>query len=283
MNRRRQPAKPSRERALRTPRPQDTPPTRRGTSQRLAASRAPTHEEVDFPSESSVTVPTRWVKALVGIFLLVPAWLLTQTFFGALAWAGLEHAFWATEAFLFFALGVGVWLLIYFILPRPWWVYVFGHELTHALAVWIAGGRVEGMRVSSRGGHILADRVNTWIALAPYFVPIYSVFILSSFGLASLFTDVTPHLRWLYGGLGFTWAFHFTFTCAMIPKGQSDLAYGGGFFSLVVIYLANLVLLSILLIVASDAVSPLLFLHELLQNGMDFFTGVAEILRWLRP
>lgn len=243
----------------------------------MAAQRhAAAYEEV---VAEPVVVPTRWVKALVGLFLLVPAWILTKTFFGALAWAGVEHAFWLSEPFWFFALGVVLWLVIYVSCPQPWWIYVFGHELTHALAVWISGGRVEGWKVSAQGGHVLADRVNTWIALSPYFVPLYSILLLGIFGAASLFWDVVPYLRWLYGGLGFTWAFHFTFTCAMIPKGQSDLAYGGGFFSLVVIYLANLVLLSILLIVAAEPVSPLLFLHELLQNGIDFVSWATELLR----
>lgn len=253
----------------------------RGGRARLRAST--TAEEAGLPDgEIGAVVPTRWVKALVGLFLLVPAWILTKTFFGALAWAGVEHGFWASEPFWFFGVGVVMWLVVFFGLPRPWWIYVFGHELTHALAVWISGGRVEGWKVSARGGHILADRVNTWIALAPYFVPIYSVLLLGIFGVAGLFWDLGSYMRLLYGGLGFTWAFHFTFTCSMIPKGQSDLAYGGGFFSLVVIYLANLILLSVLLVVAAEPVSPLLFLLELVQNASDFVTAATGWLRSLR-
>ena len=35
------------------------------------------------------------------------------------------------------------WLTIYLLLPKPMWVYVFGHELTHALWTWLFGGRVK--------------------------------------------------------------------------------------------------------------------------------------------
>ena len=55
-------------------------------------------------------------------------------------------------------------------------VYVFGHELTHALWVWLMGGRVSRFRVGRDGGHIVTDRNNFWIALAPYFFPLYSIF-----------------------------------------------------------------------------------------------------------
>ena len=38
--------------------------------------------------------------------------------------------------------GVVLWLVTFFGLPRPLWLYVFGHELTHAIWVMIMGGRV---------------------------------------------------------------------------------------------------------------------------------------------
>ncbi|HEY8903974.1 MAG TPA: hypothetical protein VIM48_09705, partial [Chthoniobacterales bacterium] len=107
------------------------------------------------------TVPTRWVKFVVALFLLPPAWLLTQTFFTVFARATLHDAFWATEEFWFFALGLVIWLGAFFGLPRPLWIYVFGHELTHALWVWIMGGRVSQFRITRDGGHILSDRINT--------------------------------------------------------------------------------------------------------------------------
>ena len=41
----------------------------------------------------------------------------------------------------------------------------------------------------------------------------------------------------------------------MIPKGQTDLTYYGTFFSLVIIYLMNLGVLTLLLVIASPRVS----------------------------
>lgn len=245
------------------------PPRKNSRKKRLDVSAAgvfPTH------------VPKRWVKFLVGLFLLPPAWVLTQTFFTAFAKTTLHDQFWLTEEFWFFGLGVVLFTVAFFGLPRPMWIYVFGHELTHAVWVLLMGGRVHRFKVSSDGGHILADRTNTWIALAPYFFPIYSVLAIITYGVCGLFMDVTPYARWLYAIIGITWAFHLSFTCLMITKGQPDLHYGGTFFSLMVIYLLNLGLLAGLLIVASPKVSARGFARDLFQNAIDFTTNATIVI-----
>ena len=83
-----------------------------------------------------------------------------------------------------------------------------------------------------------------------------------------------PYGRLLYAVIGVTWAFHFTFTCWMIPKNQTDLSDQGTFFSLVVIYLMNLLLLSVMLILASRQITFESFGADLLTN-LGNFTHVA--------
>ncbi|MEO8207217.1 MAG: hypothetical protein ABI615_13635, partial [Chthoniobacterales bacterium] len=78
-------------------------------------------------------VPKRWVKFIVGIFLLPVAWVLTQTFFSVFMRATMRDQFWLTEECWFFALGCVLWLAAFIGFPRPMWIYVFGHELTHAM------------------------------------------------------------------------------------------------------------------------------------------------------
>lgn len=228
------------------------------------------------------TVPTRWVKFLVGLFLVPPAWVLTETFFSIFANETLNQQFWATEEFWFFGLGVLLWLIAFLGLPRPLWIYVFGHELTHVIWVLLHGGKVSAFRITPQGGHILSDRINTTIALAPYFFPIYSLLVIAIYGAANLFWDMTPFRPVLYMLIGATWAFHITFTVWMIPRGQSDLTYGGTFYSLVIIYLLNLLVLSIFLIVASKGVTLPGFGREFLHNAVDFTARATELLRAAR-
>ena len=229
------------------------------------------------PASDAWMVPTRWVKFVVAIFLLPTGAILTQTFFTVFARATVTHRLWAGEEFWFFSLGGLLWLITFFGLPRPMVVYVFGHELTHALWVWLMGGRVSGFRVAREGGHIVTDRNNFWIALAPYFFPIYSLIVIGAYGALGLFFDVKPYGRLLYTLIGVTWAFHFTFTCWMIPKKQTDLTDHGTFFSLVVIYLMNLALLSVMLVLASNQITFADFAHDLVANAEKFtrwFSGL---------
>src|SRR5262249_39655309 len=217
-----------------------------------------------------LTVPTKWVKFIFALFLLPLCAILSQTFFTAFARATVTERLWTGEEFWFFSLGTLLWLIAFFGLPRPVLVYVFGHELTHALWVWMLGGRVSRFRIGRDGGHVLTDKNNFWIALAPYFFPIYSILVIAAYGALSLFLDVQPYGRLLYALIGVTWAFHFTFTCWMIPKNQSDLSDNGTVFSLVLIYLMNLILLSALLIIASPEITFVSFGADLLRNVASF-------------
>ena len=83
-----------------------------------------------------------------------------------------------------------------------------------------------------------------------------------------------------YALIGGTWSFHMLWTLWMIPRDQPDLRENGTFLSLVIIYLANLLLLVLLLCAAHD--TPLGSAKEF---GMDWMrnaviTGDAA-LRWL--
>jgi hypothetical protein len=236
-----------------------------------------------FIAESEpLTVPTKWVKFIFAVFLLPMCGVLTQTFFTVFARATVTQRLWAGEEFWFFSLGAVLWLITFFGLPRPILIYVFGHELTHALWVWLMGGRVSQFRVGPDGGHVVTSKANFWIALAPYFFPIYSILTIGIYGGLSLFLNMQPYGRLLYAVIGVTWAFHFTFTCWMIPKNQTDLTDQGTFFSLVVIYLMNLSLLSVMLILASRQITFESFGADLLTNLGNFVTWIMEVFAQLR-
>ena len=224
-------------------------------------------------------IPTRWVKFVVAVFLLPLCAILSQTFFTVFARATVTQRLWAGEEFWFFSLGAVLWLIAFYGLPRPMLVYVFGHELTHALWVWLMGGRVSRFRVGREGGHIVTDRNNFWIALAPYFFPLYSLIVLAVYGTLCLFFEMQPYGRLLYGLIGATWAFHFTFTCWMIPKKQTDLTDQGTFFSLIVIYLMNLLLLSVMLVLASPEITFMDFGRDFVANAEKFTAWVTALGR----
>ena len=128
---------------------------------------------------------------------------------------------------------------------------------------------------------MLTDRVNTWIILAPYFFPIYSLLVVTLYGAASLAADISAY-RWiLFLLLGLTLAFHLVFTCLLIVKGQPDLHYGGTFFSLMVIYLINLLVIIGLLLMTARQVRLETFARLLIANTIDFVEVCHVLAAWV--
>ena len=114
----------------------------------------------------------------------------------------------------------------------------------HRLSAWMCGARVQSFEVSSRGGAVRLSRSNAFIALSPYFLPIYS--LLWSLVMAGV------HGRWgsawwvlpLYqAGLGFTYGFHVTMTVVILRIRQPDLVGEGFLFSASLIWLGNALIL----------------------------------------
>jgi hypothetical protein len=246
------------------------------TKRRELRSGAQSRQRSASPSQGLV-IPIRWLKQLIAVFLLPVAWILTRAFFCSFSQATINHAFWVSEEFWFFSLGAVLWMIAFLGLPKPIVMYVFGHELTHALWVWLMGGKVREFRIGPDGGHIITDTTNFWIALAPYFCPIYSVLVLGIYGGLGFFIDLEPYHRWLFGLIGLTWMFHITFTLWMLWNGQSDLIEHGTFFSMIVIYLMNFLVLSVMLILASRDVTFASFGNELLAGAIDFSDGALKL------
>jgi hypothetical protein len=186
------------------------------------------------------------LKTLIALALLPlvagEVWTLID-----LAQAAIPAGEWHSAWFASLAAGGAIWILIFNLLPRTLWLYVLGHEFTHALAAMLAGGKVSAFKVSSKGGHVLTDRVNWWIALSPYFVPIYALIWIALWLTVDFYYPLKAWQPVLYFGIGLFWAFHLTFTYSILHSHQTDLSREGYPFSIVVILLFNLLFFLLLL------------------------------------
>jgi hypothetical protein len=139
--------------------------------------------------------------------------------------------------------GAGCWLVIYALLPRPIWIYVLGHELTHAVWAWVCGGRVKQFRATASGGHVIVSRSNFLIALAPYFFPFYAVAVVAVFFIGQWIWRWQSIQVWFHLLLGAAYAFHVTLTAHILKTRQTDITDQGYVFSAVVIFLGNIAVL----------------------------------------
>ena len=226
-----------------------------------------------------------WLRLLIGLAVLPLVWISLESFFLSFAHAAKHGAFWRTGEFWFFIIGSALWIVLFFGLRSRMmlWFYVAGHELTHAVFVLFCGGNVKGVRISSSGGHILTNKNNFIIALSPYFIPFYTLVTIGLWWIAQLafpdhpFTSI--HDRFLFSAIGFTWAFHLTFTFWMINREQPDLKQNGILFSVTLIALINILLISSFLVLASPNVTWEYFVLTWANNLATFHERLMESIR----
>ncbi|MEK7388607.1 MAG: hypothetical protein AAB036_02795 [Elusimicrobiota bacterium] len=220
---------------------------------------------------------------------------------GALLWvsaktlAGVTLSSSSSSAFI---AGVGIvfasWVILRYLIVEPirpvvWmgriarWSYVLGHEMTHALATWATGGSVYAISVGEEDGHVDLSHSNAFVALAPYCVPFYALFVVVAYRL----------LLWMkpeIGGealflllMGAALSAHLLFTWdALTQVRQPDLdAAGGVVFSWVWIAAANaLMIMLVLKGLFPESVSLLLRLREAVMLAAGFW---SRVWLWSRP
>jgi len=212
----------------------------------------------------------KWIKFIIAVLLLPVC-------------AGASRALWqilrvtggADTTWIPFLGGVACWCVIFFLMPKPMWIYVFGHELTHALWTWLFGGRVKKMKVTSSGGHVVISKTNFIIALAPYFFPFYAALVVAIFAIGHWLWDWQRFFVYFHLLVGAAYAFHVTLTFHTLQTRQTDITSQGCLFSAVVIFLGN--------------VAVLLFGIPLLTRQVElfkafglFFQDTGGVFLWLQ-
>jgi len=176
----------------------------------------------------------KWTKLIIAILLLPICGGAAMALLKVLHACGSAGTTWIP-----LLAGAACWIVIFLLLPKPMWIYVFGHELTHALWTWLFGGQVKKMKVTSKGGHVIISKTNFVIALAPYFFPLYVVFVVGVFALGNLIWNWHGYFVWFHLCVGAAYAFHVTLTWHILQTRQSDITSQGCLFSAVVIFLGN--------------------------------------------
>lgn len=176
----------------------------------------------------------KWLKFFIAVLLLPVCAAMALALGGILRQCGGADLTWVP-----FLGGSACWCVIFFLLPRPMWIYVFGHELTHAIWAWLFGGRVKKMKITSGGGHVIVTKSNFLIVLAPYFFPLYAVLVITVFALGDWIWGWERFFVFFDLFLGAAYAFHVTLTFHALQTRQTDITSQGFLFSGVIIFLGN--------------------------------------------
>ncbi|MDR1696031.1 MAG: M50 family metallopeptidase [Endomicrobium sp.] len=151
---------------------------------------------------------TKTIRNAAAVFFVpavaAAAYTLIKTFLSFSASSGNKHMpFWA---------GIFCYAVLHAAFYKPLKTYIFGHELSHAVAGLLSGARIKKFKVGKQSGSVVLTKDNIWITLAPYMFPIY-VFVLI---IAYLMLGWAADIRLFYGYFlflaGFLIAFHAALT-----------------------------------------------------------------------
>lgn len=219
---------------------------------------ASTSEWIQSAAESDDWQPIsghrRWLRLGLACCLLLPLSvvmvfaLLVQLYHAAPTFE--SFSFWYSEPVWFSVMGLLLFLFLKFARAADAvlvYVYVVGHELTHALAAKLSFGHVETMKFDLSGGYVETDADNLFIALSPYFTPLWMLCWMLLLWVPHLLLPFESFPAWFYGGCGFWWAFHLYWTGWIIPREQPDMLENGLMLSMLITLLMNIVVLVLIL------------------------------------
>lgn len=244
--------------------------------------------QVDDPPVVPISGGARALRLALAWLLLLPLSvvmvyaLLLHLYHHAAASVG-QLDFWLSEPVWYSLLGAGAFCALVIsrvVTPVLVYIYVLGHELTHALAAVISFGHVQTLRIDLDGGYVETDADNLFIALSPYFVPLWMCCWLLIIWSANAIFTIPDWRAWLYAGLGFWWSFHLYWTIWVIPREQPDMLENGLLFSLLLILVMNIGILLVILYLFG-LLAPAAYAADFVTAARHIFDSLREAYRAL--
>lgn len=211
------------------------------------------------------------IKFILGILALPLAWGITLAFYRNCILIK-ELA----QSLQFFVWGMVIYVILHLLFYKPTYLYVLGHEAVHAGVAWLFGGKIKSFKVSEGGGSVGTDKSNVVIELAPYFIPIYAIVItVVYFVIASSYAINGSLFVFL---IGFALAFHVISTIEIMKVEQPDILKSGYFFSIIMVYIVNILVISVIFSMVFPAFSLKKFFVDLWLSSKCVYVAVVKQL-----
>lgn len=180
---------------------------------------------------------------------------------------------------IYFFYGCVFYLIFHTVIFKPDRVYVFGHEMMHAIAAILSGGRVSSFKVSKNSGSVKTNKSNTFICLAPYLVPFYTILIIAAYFIWLQFNkEASSYLKPFLFLVGFTLAFHIVLTIDILKIKQTDLIGTGYLFSMELIYFVNMLVIAFIFSLLFKEIQYSRFINSVLaQSEHNYITLFRQL------
>ncbi|MFH1359569.1 MAG: hypothetical protein ABIJ41_00835 [Candidatus Omnitrophota bacterium] len=133
----------------------------------------------------------------------------------------------------FFLWGIFVYIFVHVFICEPKELYAYGQKIVSQIFRFFA----------------------PLVEVAPYFLPIYAILLLIIFYFVVLIFKAGEYGRYFMFMLSFFLTMHFTFTAKQLRAKEENALKPNYFFSISIIYIANIVLLSLFLDLIIDSFS----------------------------
>jgi hypothetical protein len=186
------------------------------------------------------------------------------------------------DKYIPFWAGVLSYIALQAILCRPIKIYIFGHEISHAIIGILSGAKIKKINVGKNSGSVVLTKNNILITLAPYFFPIYTFTVIIVYICLGWFMNIKQLYGYYLFLIGFSVSFHIALTIYTLFIEQLDLKVYGAFFSYVVILVANITILTLITVfIFEDAICVKNVFFQVYYNVINIYkfiyNGVKEI------
>lgn len=211
------------------------------------------------------------IKFIIGILSIPVTYAVTKAFYINFVMinevaANLRYFIW----------GLVAYAVLHLLFYKPAYLYVLGHEAVHAGMAWLFGGRIKSFKVSKDGGKVATDKSNFIIELAPYFFPIYTIIITVIYFVVSQSYPVNGAIFLFL--IGFTLAFHIIATVEIMKVKQPDIVKSGYMFSIVIVYIVNIIVISTIFGLTFPGFSIGKFFLDLLKETQYIYVAAIRQL-----
>ena len=211
------------------------------------------------------------IKFIVGVLVTPVAFAVSIAFYRNI----LLVSELATHLHLF-VWGMVSYVVLHLLFYKPTYCYVLGHEAFHAGVAWLFGGRIKSFKVSDEGGSVATDKSNVVIELSPYFVPIYAIIIsVIYFVIASSYNIDSSVFVFL---IAFMLTFHIVSTIEIMKIRQPDIVKSGYFFSIIMVYVLNIVIISMIFSLLFPSFTAKNFFMDSWRVSINVYNGIINQL-----